>query len=206
MENLITREMLFHYESWFTLSMAIKTFDSDRATRRAMAASLESLAYFLSFVESGDTILDAGCGASSWVLRRSGHRVTSIDTNRDYQHAVYDLCLANQVNCAEFLKCGIEETLSYDWVFFDYDHVDKRSSYLSVAWSKARNGMYVDDMQDVALRQAVETMFGPQQADPRVIDQYGRWGVMLRRTECPKNPPSPTPSSGVCEPYRGRSS
>lgn len=162
-------------------------YDSGRPN--GMAASLESLIYFANIVKDTDAlILNAGAGASSWVLRQLFPRVICADPDAEYLDLIRELCRKHGLQSQGFVHL-LRNTPDIDYTFYDYGHYEVRWPMLSVAWSKTRKSMYVDDADDrphnmpnrhYALALAQELSIATEDCR-QAIDGYGRWGILYHR-------------------------
>lgn len=153
------------------------------------AASWESMRIFESFIRGRGRILNAGAGASSWMLRRwYGERVTCLDNVPDYLHAVRATCRAHGLPGDDY-RWGAENLPECDYCFYDYGEWMDRGSGLEACWAKTRHGMYVDDADDRECNEGWRRMVvkfamenGIRKIDfPDKADKWGRWGCMFLR-------------------------
>jgi Glycosyl transferase family 2 len=153
------------------------------------AASLESLVCFANSVGDPDAmVLNAGAGASSWVLRKLFRNVICTDPDPGYMRFIADLCGRHGLSTDGFVY-PLRNCPPADYSYFDYGPWGVRWLALAVAWGKTKSAMYVDDTDDrphnlanraFALKFSREA--GVRLEDrPDAIDRYGRWGSILRR-------------------------
>lgn len=152
-----------------------------------MASSLESMIAFANFVDNPNaTILNAGAGASSWVLRKIFNNVVCTDPDAEYLEVVKKIC-STKLNVDNFIV-GLENVPTCDYTYYDYGNSVRMPS-LSLGMSKTRIMAYVDDTDDREcctwerkfVYDFAETEGYRIQDCKEAIDEYGRWGVILRK-------------------------
>lgn len=156
------------------------------------ACSVEAVRAFARRVGDRDaTVLNAGAGASSFLLRRLFPRVTCVDADAPYLDVVRGLCAAHGLSEEGFVV-GLENAPDADFVFYDYGEITPaaRMGYHDMAYRKARRGVYFDDADDRPhafpqyRRLVLDFAAGQGVAaeDCRdATDRYGRWGVFLTK-------------------------
>jgi hypothetical protein len=156
------------------------------------ACSLEAIRAFAHRVaDPGATILNAGAGASSFLLRRMFRNVVCVDADARYLDLVRRICLENGLGGEGFVV-GLESAPEADYTFYDYGEIDERGRFghCALAWRKTRKAIYFDDVDDRPhafphYRRLVLDFLGARGAvaeDCRdACDRYGRWGVFAQR-------------------------
>jgi hypothetical protein len=152
-----------------------------------MAASLESILTFLSEVQPGDVILDAGAGASTWMFNHLAQdcRVISIDPDPAYLAVT-----ATVVRTFGAGDCEIQMEAGFphcDYCFFDYGSALERAKLLPEVASVTRKALYVDDYDHRELSQdyrskvdAFSQTYGYLlKYCPKALDSYGRAGAWI---------------------------
>jgi hypothetical protein len=167
----------------------LRGFGYDSGEPNGMAASLESLVCFANAVAGpGATVLNAGAGASSWVLRKLFPRVVCTDPDPAYLHFVADLCGRHGLSTEVFVH-PLRVCPAAAFTFYDYGHWDVRWPMLAVAWERTEVAMYVDDTDDRphnlanrAFARAFARELALRIEDRQdAIDEHGRWGSFLYR-------------------------
>jgi hypothetical protein len=165
------------------------------------AASLEAIREFARLVDDPDAvILNAGAGASSFLLRRLFRNVVCVDADPAYLELVRRICVANGLDGERFIV-GIEAAIDADFTFYDYGeiHDGLRIGHHATAFRKTRRAIYFDDADDrphgfPRYRQVLLDFAAAQgivAEDCRAAyDAWGRWGIVMRR-------PSPAAASGL---------
>jgi hypothetical protein len=153
-----------------------------------MASSLENVFWFARLVKKAEAVvLDAGAGASTWLLRRWFKNVVTTDPDVEYLGVVRDLCMKNGLSGDRFIP-GLENVPLCDYTFYDYGNAG-RMALLPLAWEKTRVLAYVDDTdtrdacreaRDITLRFAAAHNLRARDYS-RACDEYGRWGIVLER-------------------------
>lgn len=158
-----------------------------RGLPTGMASSLESMIAFANLVKDKDAlILNAGAGASSWVLRKIFKNVVCTDPDASYLQVVKDIC-SKELNIDNFIV-GLENVPVCDYTYYDYGNSVRMPS-LKLGMSKTKILAYVDDTDDRDCckdeRAFVYNFAATEKyriADCReAIDEYGRWGVILEK-------------------------
>ena len=153
-----------------------------------MASSLECCIEFAKLAkDENTTILNAGSGASSWVLRKIFKNVIDTDCDEGYLNAVKKVCEIGGLNTDNFIL-GIENCPECDNVLWDYGNKE-RIPLMKLGISKAKNYVYVDDadtrpdckelrdyVYELAIAHAEEFYTDDCEA---ACDEYGRWGVII---------------------------
>jgi hypothetical protein len=156
------------------------------------ACSVEAIRAFARLVEEPNAvILNAGAGASSFLLRRLFKNVVCVDEDAHYLDIVRRTCLENGLDGSHFIV-GLEDAPAADYTFYDYGEINEqaRLGHYSLAWRKTRRAIYFDDADDRPhafphYRRLVLDFAASQGAaaedcrDAR--DRYGRWGVIVRK-------------------------
>lgn len=145
-----------------------------------MASSLESCLALYDFVEDkNSTILNAGAGASSAVLRALFPNVVCTDPDKAYLEAVQKIVggknyIHNIGNCD---YC--------DYVYWDYGNWQRRP-LLDVGLHLAKKAMYVDDCQDddvLYYATYLANMHGYKIIQTDSKDSFGRYGVIIDKSK-----------------------
>ena len=135
--------------------------------------------------------MNAGAGASSFLLRRLFKNVVCVDADAVYLELVRRTCVENGLDGDRFIV-GLENAPDADYTFYDYGEINEqaRMGHHSLAWRKTRRAVYFDDADDRPhafphYRRLVLDFAGSQGAaaeDCRdACDRYGRWGVVVRK-------------------------
>jgi len=163
------------------------------------ACSLEAIRAFARLIDDPNAVvLNAGAGASSFLLRKLFRNVVCVDIDPSYLDTVRRICVNHGLSGDGFIV-GLENAPDADYTLFDYGEIvpDARIHYYALAYRKTRAAIYYDDADDrphgfpryrrLLLEFAASQ--GVLATDCRAaMDAYGRWGVVLR-----KAPPPPTP-------------
>jgi hypothetical protein len=165
------------------------SFGYETGEPNSMAASLESLVCFANRIADPNvTVLNAGAGASSWVLRKLFPCVICTDPDRHYLRFIADLCGRAGLSTDGFIE-PLCDCPAVDYTFYDYGHWDVRWPMLAVAWEKTRVAMYVDDTDDRPhnLANRAHVWAFARELALRIEDRkdatdgFGRWGSFLFR-------------------------
>jgi hypothetical protein len=155
----------------------------------AQASSLESLVAFANRVEDRQArILDAGVGASSWVLRKIFPNVFSTDPDVEYMAVVQRVCRAGGLEGAGFFANMMSEPFEVDYTYYDYGNAERQPNMLHAVLN-TKKLIYLDDTDDreccVPDRTYIYQLaakLGLKIEDCREAnDQYGRWGVIITK-------------------------
>src|ERR1700682_3010509 len=117
----------------------LRGYGYDSPEPNGTAASLESLVAFARAAgePASVTVLNAGAGASSWILRRLFGRVVCTDPDERYLGFVASLCVRHGLDGAGFVHtlraCG-----PADVTFYDYGDWDTRWPMMGLAWGETR--------------------------------------------------------------------
>jgi hypothetical protein len=190
---------------WHVASQAHKDYGGGDGKPNGMAASFEGLLAFKDAVKSHfkdadlstTSILDAGAGASSMLLRNWFKTVITCELDKTYLEDVYKtgIVLSAKHNlpaliAGHWLECYPD--FDVDCCFFDYgSHVD-RMAYLHAAMLRTRRLIYVDDTDTrpecAEFRTFVQGMVRRISNGAWTFrdcteaeDEYGRWGMLLTR-------------------------
>lgn len=194
------------YRSYFrefnrTASQRCRDYVGGTDEPNGQAASLEALCCFRELVLNSGVmnplVLDAGAGASTWMLRHwFGDRVVTIDPDMAYLNEVRTVCI--QAGLPSFNFClGVSPSYEdgsqrgrdvMDFTFWDYG-TRHRAPLMPIAWASTRHAMYVDDCDDrpdcAPLRSFAHDLAFIDGADIYDVrearDSFGRWGVVIRR-------------------------
>jgi hypothetical protein len=161
------------------------------------ACSVEAIRAFAGLVDDPDAVvLNAGAGASSFLLRRLFRHVVCVDSDPTYLEVVRRICIANGLSGDGFIV-GLENAPEADFTFYGYGEitVEGRLGHYGMAYRKTRRALYYDDADDrphgfphyrrLLLDFAAAQGIAAQDCHA-ARDGYGRWGVILR-----KAPPVP---------------
>jgi hypothetical protein len=161
------------------------------------ACSVEAIRAFAALVgDPAAVILNAGAGASSFLLRRMFRNVVCVDADPAYLDVVRRICIEHGLSGDGFVV-GLERAPDADFTFYDYGEINReaRMRYHSLAYRKSRTAVYYDDADDrphafPQYRQVVLDFAASQGAvaqDCRAArDCYGRWGVVVHKTAAPR--------------------
>ncbi len=151
-----------------------------------MASSLESMIAFANKVnDENATILNAGAGASSWVLRKLFKNVICTDPDVEYLDVVKNICVSGGISGENFIA-GLENVPVCDYTYYDYGN-SVRMPCLSLGIDKTKILAYVDDTDDRECCKS-ERAFVYNFAKTNDFhiadcldakDEYGRWGVFI---------------------------
>lgn len=153
-----------------------------RGEPTGMASSLESIMEFAKLVKDPDAvILNAGAGASSFVLRKLFKNVICTDPDHNYLKVVKSICEMEGLSTDNFLANQIPEN---DYCYYDYGNLE-RIPRLMDAIQATRKALYVDDCDTrpecKEFRDYVYSLGWDVKDCPEAIDEYGRWGVIITR-------------------------
>jgi hypothetical protein len=143
-----------------------------------MASSLESCLALYDFVEDKkSTILNAGAGASSAVLRSIFPNVTCTDPDEEYLKAVQEI-----VGGENYIH-NIGNCNYCDYVYWDYGNWQRRP-LLDVGLHLAKKAMYVDDCQDqdvLSYATYLANLHGFKIVETDSLDSFGRYGIIINK-------------------------
>jgi len=154
-----------------------------------MASSLECCIEFSKIATPDSVILNAGAGASSFVLRKLFPNVICTDPDKDYLEAVKRICGLAGLSTENFIAIESEADvlkLKADYTLYDFGNI-QRMPYLKNHIEITAKALYIDDTDDradcVEYRNFVFSNFRQYSiTDCReAMDSYGRWGVILRK-------------------------
>jgi len=154
------------------------------------AAGFEALLAFAEIVDDSDAwVLDAGAGASSFVLRRWFPNVISTDGDPDFLDMVRRTCVAAGLSGEGFIA-GIENCPEVDFTFWDYSSTE-RTLLFPLGLALTRREVYCDDADDRpnnAWRRDYFYKFAAALKLPirdvrEALDQYGRFGAVITNTK-----------------------
>jgi len=146
-----------------------------------MASSLECILEFAKLVEDKNAvILNAGAGASSFVLRTMFENVICSDPSPEYLAVVRKICIEAGLSGDNFVT-GLAES---DYCLYDYGNIE-RIPEMKKAIDQTRVALYIDDCDTrpecKEMRDYVYSL-GMNVSDCKeACDEYGRWGVILRK-------------------------
>lgn len=146
-----------------------------------MASSLECIIEFSKLVEDPEAvILNAGAGASSYILRKMFKNVICSDPDPEYLAVVKGICVKAGLSGKNFIK-GIAEN---DYCLYDYGNLH-RIPTMKEAIRKTKYKLYIDDCDTrpdcKEMRDYVYSL-GENVVDCKeACDEYGRWGVILTK-------------------------
>jgi hypothetical protein len=155
----------------------------------AMASSLESLVAFGNRVLNPDAlILDAGAGASTWVLRKMFPNVLSCDPDAEYLEVVRKVCGTGGLDISGFDPELMKTTFRTDYTYYDYGGAE-RVPNMEHAIFCTDTLIYLDDTddrpdcaKDRTYVYALAEKLGLKIEDCREAnDEYGRWGVIITK-------------------------
>lgn len=156
-----------------------------------MASSLESCIEFAKIVKDKNArILNAGAGASSWVLRKIFPNVICTDPDEEYLDVVKKICEIGGLSTDNFTTIPPIENeplpFSVDYCYYDYGNW-QRMPFLKNHIEATKKALYIDDTDDrpecSEYRNFVLTNFSKYNlSDCREAkDSYGRWGIILMK-------------------------
>lgn len=153
------------------------------------ASSLESIiAYAQYVIDRGIApILNAGSGASSWMLRKlfPGF-VIDVDPNKLYIEFVQFICSKNEIDSKNFQEGFIHNGIYH--TFYDYGDIE-RLPYLGAAIDITRKSIYIDDTDArdecmpyrkhvIALAESMKLRWFDCKES---LDQHGRAGIIIEK-------------------------
>lgn len=147
----------------------------------AMASSLESILEFAKLVHDPDAvILDAGAGASSFMLRKLFPNVISTDPSKEYLEVVKKICGLEGLSTDNFVT-GI---VPCDYCYYDYGNLERIPNFLK-AVERTTYKLYADDTDTrpecKEYRDYVYSLGLNVQDCVAAKDEYGRWGVIVTK-------------------------
>jgi hypothetical protein len=155
----------------------------------AMASSLESLVAFGNRVENHEAlILDAGAGASTWVLRKMFPNVISTDPDAEYLAVVARVCKSGGLDGSGFFTDMLGNPFEVDYTYYDYGGAERVPNMLAAILG-TRKLIYLDDTddrpdcaKDRAYVYDLAAKLELKIEDCREAnDEYGRWGVIITK-------------------------
>lgn len=151
-----------------------------------MASSFESVMEFAKIIENRQSvILNAGAGASSWMLRKIFPNVICTDPSNEYLQVVLQMCSMGGLSNTNFIA-GLDQCPDCDYCYYDYGNIERMPS-LDMAVKKTKYALYVDDTdtrddcaeyRQFAYGYAVKNNLKIRDCQ-EACDEYGRWGVFL---------------------------
>lgn len=146
-----------------------------------MASSLECILEFAKLVEDPDAIiLNAGAGASSFVLRTMFKNVICSDPSLPYLLVVRQICIDAGLSGDNFIT-GIVES---DYCLYDYGNIE-RIPTMREAIDNTRIALYIDDCDTrpecKEMRDHVYSLGFNVSDCIAACDEYKRWGVILKK-------------------------
>lgn len=156
----------------------------DTGLPNGTAASYESVVAFTKRISRANpTILNAGAGVTSWMLRKRYDNVYCCDPDEDYLTFIKFLCSKNNLSTEGFYVGLTAPSCAY--TFYDYG-VKERSDGMAHALDLTESFIYFDDTdtrgifpwREEALRLAKERDLITEDCQD-ACDQYGRWGIIL---------------------------
>lgn len=143
-----------------------------------MASSYESCVSFSEYIsDKNASILDAGAGVSSWMLRKMFPNTTSTDPDLEYLNVVKSI-----VGGINYIHL-IENCTTYDYVFWDYGNW-QRIPMMQQGFNKCKYAMYIDDCHDNEVLQYATTLAKNNNCkivNVNTLDEYGRWGLIIEK-------------------------
>lgn len=195
MELLKIEDYRDHYNQYFVEfnrlavgEYADLSYGSDKPN--PTASSLESIIAYANYIltngEEYDTILNAGSGASSWMLKKLFKNVTDIEPNHRYSKFVEIVC-----NCAKGDFINSFSNLLHEnfyHIYYDYGNIE-RLPYLGYAIEVAYKSLYIDDSdcrdECMPYRNHVIDLckaMGLKYFDCLdAKDEHGRWGIIIEK-------------------------
>jgi hypothetical protein len=141
-----------------------------------MASSLESCLALYDYIEDkNSTVLNAGAGASSAVLRALLPNVTCTDPDKDYLDVVKNI-VGGDNYIYNLGYCDYS-----DYVYWDYGNWQRRP-LLDVGLHLAKKAMYVDDCHDPDVLSYVKylvNLHGYRLVPTNSMDSIGRFGYII---------------------------
>jgi len=152
-----------------------------RGEPTGMASSLESILEFAKLVKDPDAvILNAGAGASSFILRQMFKNVICTDPDLKYLMVVKDICAKAGLNTNNFMT-GISDC---DYCYYDYGNIE-RIPMMPRFIDATKHALYVDDCDTRAeckqMRDYVYSLGLNVKDCEAAKDEYGRWGVIIQK-------------------------
>lgn len=156
------------------------------------AGSLESVIAYAAHIQfhygNEDRILNAGAGASSWMLRKLFKDVCCHDPHNQYLTFVAHVCHLNGFKNLVFRE-GLffgdyADGGMFDHCYYDYGSIE-RIPYLGSAIDQTTHSLYIDDMQDTTYYELVKKLCAVKGLSiiecPESIDEYGRFGIIIEK-------------------------
>ncbi len=150
-------------------------------------SSLESIIVYANYIgpDTGQKIVNAGAGASSWMFRKLYKNVVCTDPHSKFLKFVQIVCKENGVPSENFQN-NMFLGKQVDHVYHDYGNIE-RLPYIGSAIDMARKSVYVDDSDDreccLVYRNYVLDLcksLGLKTEDRKdAIDEHGRWGLII---------------------------
>lgn len=153
-----------------------------------MASSFESIIEFAKIVHNEKCpIINAGAGASSWLLRKMFPHVICTDPDKEYLEVVKNICKLGGLDEIMFIHY-LDRCPDCDYCYYDYGNIE-RMGMLNEAVFRTHYALYVDDTDTrpdcKEYRDYVYTYAGIKNLGIKdckeAIDEYGRWGVILTK-------------------------
>lgn len=144
-----------------------------------MASSLESILEFSKLVKDPNAIiLNAGAGASSFILRQLFKNVICTDPDLDYLEVVLKICKIAGLNITNFTtgphRC--------DYCYYDYGNTE-RIPMMPRFIDSTKHALYIDDCDTrpecKEMRDYVYSLGLNVKDCEAAKDEYGRWGVFI---------------------------
>lgn len=179
--------MIEHYREYFRLfrdqapQHMVEWGGYQKGEPTGMASSFECIMAFAKLVEDPEAIiLNAGAGASSFVLRKMFKNVICSDPDKDYLNVVKEICEKSGLNTDNFIT-GIVKN---DYCLYDYGNLE-RIPTMKEAIKKTKFKLYVDDcdtrLECKEMRDYVYSLGEKIEDCKEAEDGYGRWGIILTK-------------------------
>jgi len=178
-----------HYKQYFKLfrdhapKEMVEWGGYQKGEPTGMASSLESCLAFAKLVKDKKArVLNAGAGASSWVLRELFENVMCCDPDVDYLNVVAKICHIGKLRTNLFhLAKNFPEC---DYCYYDYGNLD-RIPRMKDAINATKIALYIDDCDTrpecKEMRDYVYSLPYKVEDCKEACDEYGRWGVILTK-------------------------
>ena len=181
-------EMKEHYLKYFRLfkdnapSQMVEWGGYQKGEPTGMASSLECCLAFASIVKDKEAvILNAGAGASSFVLRKLFKNVICTDPDPEYLEVVKKICALDGLNTDNFIANALPKC---DYCLYDYGNI-VRIPMMMTAIENTKYGLYIDDcdtrLECKEMRDYVYNLGMNVRDCADAVDEYGRWGVILEK-------------------------
>ena len=176
-----------HYKEYFKLfrdhapKEMVEWGGYQKGEPTGMASSLESILAFAKLVKDENaTIINAGAGASSYILRAIFTNVICTDPDLEYLKVVKNICRIAGFNTDNF-QTGLAQG---DYCYYDYGNIERIPEMQSFIDS-TKYALYIDDCDTrpecKEMRDYVYSLPYKVEDCKEACDEYGRWGVILKK-------------------------